>query len=173
MMNGFDKMLAGSLQLEEPWYVEGAEFDSEKSEIHIHVGIRAKASIPCPRCGATTKRYGYEPEERLWRHADCLFYPCYVHCRRPKVLCDKCGVVQVNAPFERKNSRFTLMFEGYAMLIMADVPRAKASRLLRCDEKSLASILIYWVHDAVEKTSLSDVSSIAIDETSFKRGHNC
>ena len=35
-------MLAGSLQLEEPWYVEGAEFDSEKSEIHIHVGIRAK-----------------------------------------------------------------------------------------------------------------------------------
>lgn len=172
MMNGFDKMLAGSLQLEEPWYVEGAEFDSEKSEIHIHVGIRAKASIPCPRCGATTKRYGYEPEERLWRHADCLFYPCYVHCRRPKVLCDKCGVVQVNAPFERKNSRFTLMFEGYAMLIMADVPRAKAARLLRCDEKSLASILFFWVHDAVEKTSLSDVSSIAIDETSFKRGHN-
>lgn len=82
-MNGFDKMLAGSLQLEEPWYVEGAEFDSEKSEIHIHVGIRAKASIPYPRCGATTKRYDYEPEERLWRHADCLFYPCYVH-----VLCD-------------------------------------------------------------------------------------
>ena len=172
MMDGFDKMLAGSLQLEEPWYIEGAEFDSKKSEIHIHVGIRAKASLSCPHCGAATKRYGYEPEERLWRHADCLFYPCYVHCRRPKVLCDKCGVIQVNAPFERKNSRFTLMFEGYAMLIMADVPRAKASRLLRCDEKSLASILTYWVHDAVEKTSLSDVSSIAIDETSFKRGHS-
>ena len=64
-MNGFDKMLAGSLQLEEPWYVEGAEFDSEKSEIHIHVGIRAKASIPCPRCGATTKRYGCYDGERL------------------------------------------------------------------------------------------------------------
>ena len=171
MIDGFDKMLAGSLKLEEPWYIEGAEFDPENSEIHIHVGIRDRASFVCPVCGAATKRYGYETEERLWRHADCLFYPCYVHCRRPKVLCDKCGVVQVNAPFERKNSRFTLMFEGYAMLIMADVPRAKAARLLRCNEKSLVSILSYWVNDAVGKLDLSDVCSIAIDETAFKRGH--
>lgn len=134
-------MLAGSLQLEEPWYIEGAGFDPKKSEIHIHVGVRKKANFVCPVCGSRTKRYGYEPEERLWRHADCLFYPCYVHCRRPKVLCDSCGIVQVNAPFERKNSRFTLMFEGYAMLILVDVPRSKAAAILRCNEKSLVSIM--------------------------------
>lgn len=57
------------------------------------------------------------------------------------------------------------------MLIMADVPRRKASRLLRCNEKSLASILSYWVHQAVDKLDLSDVTRLAIDETSFKRGH--
>ena len=171
MIDGFDKMLAGSLRLEEPWYIEGANFDPDNHEIHIHVGVRKKASFVCPVCGAATKRYGYETEERIWRHADCLFYPCYVHCRRPKVLCDKCGVVQIDAPFERKNSRFTLMFEGYAMLIMADIPRAKAAKLLRCNEKSLESILSHWVNDAVGKADLSGVSSIAIDETAFKRGH--
>ena len=171
MIDGFDKMLAGSLRLEEQWYIEGANFDPDNHEIHIHVGGRKKASFVCPVCGAATKRYGYETEERIWRHADCLFYPCYVHCGRPKVLCDKCGVVQLDAPFERKNSRFTLMFEGYAMLIMADIPRAKAAKLLRCNEKSLESILSYWVDDAVGKADLSGVSSIAIDETAFKRGH--
>ena len=165
-------MLAGSLTLTEPWYIEGAEFDANKSEIHIHVGVHSNASLVCPVCGAKTKRYGYEPKERVWRHADCLFYSCYVHCRRPRVLCDKCGVQQISAPFERANSRFTLMFEGYAMLIMADVPRAKAARLLRCNEKSLTSILSYWVKDAVNKTKLDDVKSIAIDETSFKKGHS-
>lgn len=165
-------MLAGSLQLEEPWYIEGAGFDPKKSEIHIHVGVRKKANFVCPVCGSRTKRYGYEPEERLWRHADCLFYPCYVHCRRPKVLCDSCGIVQVNAPFERKNSRFTLMFEGYAMLILVDVPRSKAAAILRCNEKSLVSIMSHWVKAAVDDTDLSDVQSIAIDETSFKRGHS-
>ena len=165
-------MLAGSLELEEPWYITGAEFNSEKNVIDVYVGIRENAVFACPKCGGPTTRYGYEPTERSWRHADCLFYPCYVHCKRPRISCDKCGALQINAPFERTNSRFTLLFEGYAMLIMADVPRRKASRLLRCNEKSLASILSYWVHDAVDKLDLSDVMKLAIDETSFKRGHD-
>ena len=171
MVENFDKMLAGSLRPEDPWYIIGAEFNEEEPAIHIHVGVDKTAALCCPVCGASTKRYGYEPKERVWRHADCLFYPCYVHCKRPRVLCDKCGTVQVNAPFERKNSRFTLLFEGYAMLLLQDVPRARASRLLRCDEKSLAAILMYWVHDAVNRMDLSDICSIAMYETSFRRGH--
>jgi len=171
MVENFDKMLAGSLRLEDLWYIIGEEFNEEEPAIHIHVGVDKTAALCCPVCGAPTKRYGYELKERVWRHADCLFYPCYVHCRRPRVLCDKCGTVQVNAPFERKNSRFTLLFEGYAMLLLQDVPRARASRLLRCDEKSLAAILTYWVHDAVNRMDLSDTCSIAMDETSFRRGH--
>ena len=85
MVKGFESMLPGSLDLEEPWYITGAEFNPVKNEIDVHVGIRENAVIACPRCGGPTKRYGYEPIERSWRHADCLFYPCYVHCKRPRV----------------------------------------------------------------------------------------
>ena len=171
MITGFESMLAGSLQLEEPWYISGAKFDIAKEVINVFVSIRENAIIACPKCGCQATRYGYEPHERSWRHADCLFYPCYVHCKRPRIQCKNCGVIQINAPFERPNSRFTLLFEGYAMLIMSDIPRRKASALLRCNEKSLASILSYWVNDAVEKQDLSAVTKLAIDETSFKRGH--
>ena len=97
-------MLAGSLDLEEPWYITGAEFNPVKNVIDVYVGIREDAVIACPHCGGSTKRYGYEPTERSWRHADCLFYPCYVHCKRPRVKCDNCGIQQVTAPFERQNS---------------------------------------------------------------------
>ena len=58
------------------------------------------------------------------------------------------------------------------MMLMADVPRRKASRLLRCNEKTLASILSYWVNQAVETLDLSDVTKLAIDETSRKRDHD-
>ena len=58
------------------------------------------------------------------------------------------------------------------MMILADVPRRKASRLLRCNEKTLASILSYWVNKAVDALDLSDVTLLAIDETSRKRGHD-
>jgi len=165
------KMMAGSLGLTEPWYIAGAEFNEKELALHIYVDIRKQAAIACPVCGAQTKRNGYEPQERVWRHGDCMFYPCYVHCQRPKVLCPNCGSKQVNAPFERKNSRFTLLFEGYAMLILADMPIAKTAALLRCDEKSLVKIMRYWINKAVDGMDLHDVAMLAIDETSFKRGH--
>lgn len=164
-------IVTGSLNLSEPWHVKRVEFSPDKGVVDIYVEVRQEADIPCPRCGATASRYGYEPNERTWRHGDCFFYKTFVHCRRPKVVCPKCGVVQIEAPFARKSTRFTLSFEAYAMLILADMPRAKASKVLRCNEKSLASILNYWVDKAVESRSLKDVSQIAVDETSFKRGH--
>ena len=171
-VESFGTMLAGSLGISEPWYIDKVDFDAEAMTVRIYIGIRKTAAIACPVCGGTTKRFGYEKNERVWRHADCLFYPCYIHCRRPKLLCPSCGTKQVNAPFERKNSRFTLMFEGYAMMILPDMPVAKTATLLRCDEKALTKILRYWVGKAVDTMDLSGLENLAIDETSFKRGHS-
>jgi len=172
MVEHFKEMMAGSLGLVEPWFVERALFDPENERVDIFVGVRKGAAIPCPHCGGATSRYGYEPEERIWRHGDCMFYPTFVHCRRPRVVCPKCGVQQIAAPFERKNSRFTLLFEGYAMMIMADMPRSKAAKVLRCNEKSMAAILSYWVGRAVAARSLADVVALAVDETSFRKRHD-
>ncbi len=107
MVEDLKNMMESSLNLSEPWYVKGAEFHSEEPAIHIYVEVKKGARIACPKCGAATNRYGYEPKERVWRHGDCMFYQTLVHCRRPRVLCPCCGVQQVSAPFERKDSRFT------------------------------------------------------------------
>jgi transposase len=64
------------------------------------------------------------------------------------------------------------MFEGYAMMILPDMPIAKTAALLRCDEKSLVKIMRHWVNKAVDDLDLSDLFNLAIDETSFKRGHD-
>ena len=92
-----------------------------------------------------------------------MFYPRFVHCRRPKVLCPHYDRVQVSAPFERKNNRITLLLEVYAMLI------AKIASLLRWDEKLLIIIMRNWVNKAVDSKVLSDVAMLTIDENSFKR----
>ncbi len=54
---------------------------------------------------------------------------------------------------------------------MANMPIAQTGRVLRCNEKSLTKILGYWVDKAVDDRSFADVKNIAIDETSFKKGH--
>ena len=47
------------------------------------------------------------------------------------------------------------------------MPILKASKILRCNEKSLTRIMRYWVNDAVEKDDLSEVTSLSVDETSL------
>jgi transposase len=169
-IRGLTDLFSRSICLEEPWYIRSIE--TKGAEVHVFVDIREGNMLPCPDCGKMCQRAGYEKVERVWRHGDVMFYPCYVHCRRPRIRCKEHKIKVVEAPWGRKNSRFTLMFEGYAMLILADMPILKASRLLRCNEKSLTRILRHWVKKAVDADDLSGVQSLAIDETSFKRGQS-
>ena len=163
-------LFSRSIGLEEPWYIRSIE--TQGMEVHVYVDIREGNMMPCPECGKMCLRAGYEKTERVWRHGDVMFYPCYVHCRRPRIKCEEHKIKVVEAPWARKSSRFTLMFEGYAMLILADMPILKASVLLRCNEKALVRILRYWVNKAVDEDNLSQVQGLAIDETSFKRGQS-
>ena len=64
------------------------------------------------------------------------------------------------------------MFEGYAMMLLADMPRSKVAKILRCNEKSLVNMLRYWVGDAVEKDDLRKVRQVSVDETSYKKGQS-
>ena len=169
-ISGLTKLFEQSIGVEEPWYIRSIE--TKDAAVHVYVDIREGNLMACPECGKLCKRAGYEKTERVWRHGDCLFYPCYVHCRRPRVKCDQHKTKVVEAPWARKSSRFTLMFEGYAMLLLADMPILKASKLLRCNEKSLTKILRYWVEKAVSEDDLSEVESLGADETSFKRGQS-
>lgn len=169
-IEGMTSLFSQSIGIEEPWYIRSIE--STNNEVHIYVDVRDGIMLPCPECGGMGYRQGYEKTERIWRHGDCLFYPAYVHCRRPRIKCEQHGTKVVDAPWARKHSRFTLLFEGYAMLILADMPILKASKALRCNEKSLTRMMRYWVQKAVDSDDLSRVTALSIDETSFKRGQS-
>lgn len=169
-ISGLTDLFSKSIGIVEPWYIRSIE--TQGAEVHIYVDIRNGNLLPCPECGKMCTRAGYEKNERVWRHGDVMFYPCYVHCRRPRIKCEEHKTKVVNAPWARKSSSFTTMFEGYAMLILADMPIRKASELLRCNEKSLVRIMRYWVDKAVANDDLTEVTRLSIDETSFKKGQS-
>lgn len=174
-MNGitnYEEMFAQSIGLTEPWYIERAEFNETSHEVHIYVKARKTSKYPCAECGELCERYDDEEDERVWRHGDVVFFPCYVHCRRPRTKCKKHGIHVVEAPWARKGSRYTLLFESYAMLFMRSMPVEHARKLLRVSHTAMRRILKYWVEKAVENDDLSEVSAICIDETSFKRGQS-
>ncbi|MBQ9552797.1 MAG: ISL3 family transposase [Clostridia bacterium] len=173
-MNGFtnyEEMFAQSIGLTDPWQIERAEFEEAKREVHVYVKARKTAKYPCPKCGKQCNRYDDEEDERVWRHGDVVFFPCYVHCRRPRIKCDD-GIHVVTAPWTRPGSRYTLLFESYAMLLAQSMPVNQARKLLRISHTSLTAILRYWVKKAVREDDLRDVRSICVDETSFRKGQS-
>ena len=167
-----ENMFAQSIGVEDPWRIEHTEFDEVNQEVHVTVTARKTAKYPCPQCGELCERYDDEEKERTWRHGDVVFFPCYVHCRRPRVKCKKHGIHVVTAPWARANSRYTLLFESHTMLLVKAMPVENARRLLRISHTSATSILRYWVSKAVRDDDLSEVTAICIDETSFKRGQS-
>jgi transposase len=171
-VENFIKMFEQSIGVEEPWHIDRAGYEEEKGEVHIYVRARETAKYACPECGELCSRYDNEDTERVWRHGDVVFYPCYVHCRRPRIKCKKHGVHVVTAPWARPKSRFTLLYEAYAMLLLADMPVLKVQKVLRCGYGGLVGILRYWVEKAVSEEDLSEVKTVCIDETSFKKAQS-
>lgn len=168
----YETMFAQSIGIVEPWRIERTEFDEEQREVHVKVRARKTAKYPCPECGELCERYDDEEKERTWRHGDVVFFPCYVHCRRPRVKCKEHGVRVVTAPWARPNSRYTLLFESYTMLLVGAMPVENARKLLRISHTSVTGILRHWVFKAVKEDDLRDVQALCIDETSFKRGQS-
>jgi len=138
----------------------------------VTVSARKTAKYPCPECESMCERYDDEEKERTWRHGDVVFFPCYVHCRRPRIRCSEHGIRVVAAPWARPNSRYTLLFESYTMLLVESMPVERARKLLRISHTSATRILRHWVFKAVKEDDLSGVRAICIDETSFKRGQS-
>ena len=60
MVENFDKMLAGSLRLEDPWYIIGAEFNEEEPAIHTcgyrQGGCAVLSAVRRPNGTATSRR---------------------------------------------------------------------------------------------------------------------
>jgi len=168
----FVEMFERSIGLKDPWKVTRAEFDPREKAVHVYVEARKTAKYPCPQCGKLSSRYDDEEDERVWRHADVVMYPCYVHCRRPRVNCAAHGIHVVDAPWARRDARQTLLFEGYAMMLAETTTLNEARRVLRISRTALMHIVNYWVEKAVSETNLSEVEQLSIDETSFKRGQS-
>jgi hypothetical protein len=88
----------------------------------------------------------------------------------------ECGVAQdgvhlINElPWATEGSGFTLLFEAFVMLLAEQMPVAAIARLVQEEDTRLWRLITRLVEAAHAAADWSQVSSIAIDETSSRRG---
>jgi transposase len=99
-----------------PWLVSDVDLSIEHSKVDIVVEYPDDTGI-CPECKSLCKRYDYR-ESRTWRHLDTMQFTTYIHCAVPRIQCDKHGIKTVDVPWAGKHSRFTLLFETFAIRVL-------------------------------------------------------
>ena len=86
------------------------------------------------------------------------------------MICPEHEVKQVEVPWARERSGFTLLFEALVMALVKEMPVAPVAALIGESDMRVWRIVHYYVDQAVEAQDLSAMERAGIDETSSQRG---
>jgi transposase len=159
------------LGLERPWVVTEVELLIEEKRVEIWLGHRKGIEVICPGCDQKCGVHDEAPE-REWRHLDTMQFETLLRARIPRSNCPKCGVKTIAVPWAGKHSRFTLLFEAFAIdVLKASASIAAACELLRLDWSAADRIMKRAVERGLSRRTEEPIRKAGIDEKSFRRGH--
>jgi transposase len=160
-----------ALGLEEPWEVVDVRFDAERRRLDLRIDFRKGSRFACPECGAAGCKV-HDTEPHTWRHMNFFQHEAYLTARVPRVICPEHGVKQVQVPWARERSDFTLLFEALVMVLAKEMPVKALAGLVGEEDKRIWRIVHYYVDQAVEAQDLSGMEELGIDDTSFRKGQS-
>ena len=158
------------MNVEEPWYIKDIDFNAELKQLDIWIDFQKGSKFLCPKCSDENCSV-YDTVEKVWRHLNFFEYKTYLHCRVPRVKCNDCGVHQIEVPWTRKQSGFTLLMDAIILTLAQSMPILKVAKMLDERDTKIWRVIIYYVKKSRAKEDFSRVSIVGIDETSFKKGH--
>jgi transposase len=163
-------VFATALGVTPPWEVTETTLSVDEKRFDIRVDFARGGKFTCPGCGRPTS--AYDTSEQTWRHLNFFQYAAYVTARVPRLDCQKCGVKQVEVPWTRPGSGFTLLFEALVMALARQMPINAVAELVDEHDTRLWRVVHDYVAEARARQDYAEVRRIGIDETASRRGHN-
>ena len=160
-----------ALGITDPWVIEGVDFNAEKKRFDIYLNFPKGTKFTCPSCG-THHCNIHDTRDKEWRHLDIFQYPTYLHVRVPRIECEQCkGIIQVNVPWAREYSSFTLLFEGMVVLMAQDMQVSHVAKRVNENDTRIWRIIKHYIKKALQKLDFSNITTFCVDETSERKGH--
>lgn len=160
------------LGLSSLWLVSDVQLDQPAQEVRVRVEHPRGAKFCCPECGTELACHDHA-DERRWRHLDSCQFKTVLIARTPRVKCPEHGVKNAAVPWAEKGSRFTLMFERFAIDVLLAAQTVKgAQSILRTSWDETWHILTKAVQRGKARKSDKAMPRIGIDEKAFRKGQN-
>ncbi len=161
-----------ALGLESPWSVSSSSFDTEQKRLDIHIDFAPGSVFCCPKCGRSGLK-AYDTSESTWRHLNFFQHEAYLTARVPRVSCPDCGILKLSKlPWARRESGFSLLFEAMVMVMAKSMPVNVIASIIDEHDTRIWRIITHYVEQARSQDDHSGVTTVGVDETASKRGHN-
>jgi transposase len=109
---------------------------------------------------------------KTYRHLNFFQHECHLQVRTPRVKLPNGSVRLVEPDFAGRLSGFTLLFEALVLMLSQQMPFAAVARIVGESAYRCMEVCNRYVEMALGLADFSDVTSLAIDETSRARGHS-
>lgn len=157
------------LGLEPPWTVERVDLDVKGHRVDVYAAHERPATWPCPVCAKACGLHDHDAE-RVWRHLDSCGFGTYLRARVPRVDCTEHGVRQVRVPWAEPKSRFTALFERFAIAVLLETSIAGATEILGISWDEAHHIMKRAVARGLARRPHTVPRQLGVDEKAIAKG---
>ena len=168
-MVGAQRLFEQALGIAAPWAVKEIRFDAVARQLTIAVDFAAGSRFAHPAHPGTHPVHDTQTK-RLRR--PIFQHDCFLSVRVPRVRLPDGKVALVEPEWFGRLAGFTLLFEALVLTLAREMPFAAVARLVGESWHRVHAICERYVELALQELDLSEVRALAIDETSYRRGHN-
>jgi len=170
------EIFALAMGLTSPWKIDSIEFKAVEEAKNSEPGSASKSTqfelhVYASYDHVITQEKVHDHKDRTWRHLDFFQHKAFIHARVPRIIDKKGSVKQVQVPWAREGSGFTLLFEMFVIELTRQMPVAAVGRMVREHDTRLWRVIEAYVEEGRKHQDFSDVTGVGIDETSSKKGH--
>lgn len=157
------------LGLESPWTVDRVDLDVKKRQVDVFAKHGKPKTWRCPECQKASGLHDHDAD-RVWRHLDSCGFGTYLHARVPRVNCPDHGVRQVRVSWAEPSSRFTALFERFAIDVLVETSITGAADILGITWDEAHHIMARAVARGLARRPHAVPRQLGVDEKAIAKG---
>jgi transposase len=165
-----NQLFAAALGITAPWFVQTVDFDAGQRRFTIHIDFAPGSRFAHPK--APGEHPVHDTQVKRLRHLNFFQHECHLEVRVPRLRLPDGKVALIEPDWVGKLAGFTLLFEALVLMLAQHMPFAAVARIVGESWHRVHAICRRYVDLALDRADLSALTSVAIDETSYRRGHS-
>jgi len=164
-----DTLFTQALGLAAPWKVVAIDFDPKAKSLQLHLDFNRGARFPDPESGELCPVH--DTVQRSWQHLNFFEHKTLLTARVPRIKTPNGTVRNVELPWAKPQSGFTLLMECHLLVLARVLPVTEVSAQTGVSEDRIWRLIRQRVDEAWQASDWEGLERLGVDETSTRKGH--